>query len=181
MDVLRFSPDAEVSKAVQKITQNVVFSHPTIKQLAAHLAELVSGDETGPASATTAIEEMIEKYSFGLSDVHKSADTPGAPIVLLTGSTGSLGSYLLQDLLRDQRVERVYAYNRPARGAVTIQDRQKEAFLDKGLELRLLESDKLVYLEGDSALPRVGLSGDVYKQVRFPSFLYENTGSFHRN
>ncbi|KAF7965726.1 hypothetical protein HWV62_42156 [Athelia sp. TMB] len=166
MGVLRSSSDPKVSQAVLKINQNAVFSYPTIKQLAAHIAQLVSGDEAGPTSATAAIEQMIEKYSAGLTEVHKSADAPGAPVVLLTGSTGGLGSYMLRELLRSERVERVYAYNRPAKGAATIQERQKDAFLDKGFELELLQSNKLVYLQGDSALPQLGLADDVYEQLR---------------
>ncbi|KAF7973245.1 hypothetical protein HWV62_15753 [Athelia sp. TMB] len=165
MGALRSSSDPQVTQAVQKISQNVVFSNPTIKQLSAHIAQLVSGDEAGPISAIAAIEQMIEKYSTGLTEVRKSTDTPGAPVVLLTGSTGGLGSCMLQELLQDGRVERVYAYNRPARGTITIEDRQKDAFLDKGFELGLLESEKLVYLEGDSALPQLGLSDAVYEQL----------------
>lgn len=88
---------------------------------------------------------------------------------------------MLQELLRDQRVERVYAYNRPAKGADTIQDRQKDVFLDNGFELELLESDKLVYLEGDNTFPQLGLSRDVYEQVRFPLFRHENTGLISTN
>ena len=167
MGALRSSADLQVSQAVHNINQNVVFSYPTIKQLAVHIAQLVSGDEAGPTSATAAIEQMVEKYSAGLTEVRKSADAPGAPVVLLTGSTGGLGSYMLRELLRDERVERVYAYNRPSRGADKIEERQENAFRDKGFEVELLESHKLVYLQGDSALPQLGLSDDIYEQVRF--------------
>ncbi|KZP16286.1 putative aminoadipate reductase [Athelia psychrophila] len=169
MGALRSSSDPEVSKAVQKVTQNVVFTHPTIRQLSAHIAHLVAGVHAGPASAASAIETMIEKYSAGLTGIDKStADTAdAAPVVLLTGSTGGLGSFLLETLLRDTRVERVYAHNRPlASGTSTSQDRQRDAFVDKGFELQLLESERLVYLEGDSALPKLGLSDKVYEELR---------------
>ncbi|KZP21530.1 hypothetical protein FIBSPDRAFT_1044071 [Athelia psychrophila] len=168
MGTLRSSSDPQASKAVQKVTQNVVFSHPTIRQLSAHVSQLVSGEDAGPASATLAIEKMIEKYSAGLTDALKpisEAAAATAPVVLLTGSTGGLGSYMLETLLKDPSVERIYAYNRPARGAMTSQDRQKDAFADKGFELGLLESDRLVYLEGDNALPKLGLSGAVYEEL----------------
>lgn len=172
MGTLRSSSDPRAPKAVQKVTQNVFFSHPTIRQLSAHVAQLVSGAHAGPASATLAIEKMIEKYSVGLADAPKQileAAAATAPVVLLTGSTGGLGSYMLESLLKDPSVERVYTYNRPARGVMTIQDRQRDAFVDKGFELRLLESDRLVYLEGDSSLPNLGLSDGVYKEVCFCS------------
>ena len=170
MGALRSSSDPRVALAVQKINQNVVFSYPTIKQLSLHIAQLISGDEAGPISAIAAIEQMIEKYSAGLTEVRKSADAPKTPAVLLTGSTGGLGSYMLRKLLLDERVERVYAYNRPAIGEATIQDRQRDAFLDKGFELELLQSPKLVYLQGNSALPRLGLSDVIYEQVRASLF-----------
>ncbi|KZP17473.1 putative aminoadipate reductase [Athelia psychrophila] len=169
MGTLRLSSDPQTFKAVQKVTQNVVFSHPTIRQLSAHIAQLVSGADTGPSSATLAIEKMIEKYSAGLTDTPKlisEATATAPPAVLLTGSTGGLGSYMLETLLKDPSVERVYAYNRPARGAMTSQDRQRAAFVDRGFELQLLESDRLVYLEGDSALPKLGLSEEVYEELR---------------
>lgn len=168
---LRASLDPQVSQAVHKVSQNVVFSHPTIKQLSSHVSQLASGSDEGPASATSAIEQMIEKYSVGLADTEKSigevANAATAPVVLLTGSTGGLGSYMLEMLLKDEHVERVYAYNRPSRGTVTSQDRQMDSFIDKGFDLTLLKSDKLVHLEGDSALPKLGLTDEVYEQVRF--------------
>ncbi|KAF7972358.1 hypothetical protein HWV62_18142 [Athelia sp. TMB] len=80
MDALRPSSDRQVSKAVHIINQNVVFSHPTIKQL-------VSGDEVGPSLATPAIEQMIEKYSAELSEVHKSAGAIGSSGYTRTGLT----------------------------------------------------------------------------------------------
>ncbi|KAF7974448.1 hypothetical protein HWV62_12188 [Athelia sp. TMB] len=85
MDALRPSSDRQVSKAVHIINQNVVFSRPTIKQL-------VSSDEVGPSLATPAIEQMIEKYSAELSEVHKSADA--------IGSSGSTRTGLTQAQLR---------------------------------------------------------------------------------
>lgn len=172
MGALRASADPQVSAAVQTVAHNVVFSHPTVRQLAAHVAQLVAGAHAGPASATAAVEEMIEKYSAGLADAPKAiAEASAAPVVLLTGSTGALGSCMLEALLRDPRVARVYAYNRPGRDAGgTSQDRQRRAFADKGLDLRLLEkpaSERLVYLEGDAALPRLGLADAVYDEVGF--------------
>ncbi|KZP22007.1 NAD(P)-binding protein [Athelia psychrophila] len=178
MGALRSSSDPT---AVQKVTHSVVFAHPTIRQLAAHVAQLVAGAhaDAGLASATSAIEAMIEKYAVGLTDAKAisvasasaaAATTAAAPVVLLTGSTGALGSFILEALLRDPRVSRVYAYNRPARGVLTSQDRQRRAFIDKGFDVQLLETeeagDRLVYLEGDSTLPKLGLADDVYEKLR---------------
>ncbi|KAF7980198.1 hypothetical protein HWV62_39287 [Athelia sp. TMB] len=171
MGTLRSFSDPQVSDAVASITQNVVFAHLTIRQLAFHLTSLVSGNALGEESRTTIIEKMIEKYSADLipmSTPHKSHSVPSATsvVTLITGTTGALGSYMLEALLKDARVRHVYAYNRAARGVGTIHDRQVDAFEDKGLDVTLLESSKLIYLEGDSASPNLGLSDALYEELK---------------
>ncbi|KZP06375.1 acetyl-CoA synthetase-like protein [Athelia psychrophila] len=163
---LRFSSDPDASKAARKITQNVIFSHPTLTQLSVHLIQLVSGTGAGPTSGSAAIEKMITKYSTGLATISKSSGSSTSVVVLLTGSTGGLGSFLLEALLNNAQVGQVYAYNRPSKGDVTVQDRQREAFVDKAFDTTLLESEKLVYVEGDAALPNLGLSSELYDQIQ---------------
>lgn len=109
---------------------------------------------------------MMEKYSAGLVRELKatSAAVSSVPAVLLTGSIGNLGSFMLDALLKDTSIERGYVYNRPATGSITSQDQQKDAFLDRGFELELSDSDRLVYMAGDSAPPKLGLSDKVYEE-----------------
>ncbi|KZP16234.1 acetyl-CoA synthetase-like protein [Athelia psychrophila] len=163
---LRASADPDAFKAARKITQNIVFSHPTLKQLSAHLVQLVSGTGAGPTSGSAAIEQMITKYSAGLATISKSTGSSASTVVLLTGSTGGLGTFLLEALLKNAQVGKVYAYNRLSQGDVTVQNRQKEAFADKAFDAALLESEKLVYVEGDAAFPNLGLSSELYEQIR---------------
>lgn len=140
------SSDSVVSKAVVKVTQNVVFSHPTIKPPSTHVVRLASDDHVGPASAEVAIEQMIENYSSGLVGEIKatSAAVASGPVILPTRCTWNLGSFMWDRFLKDMSIERVNVYNRPARGLVMSQD-------------RLLELVRLVCLEGDSALPKLAL------------------------
>ncbi|KZP33250.1 putative nonribosomal peptide synthetase [Athelia psychrophila] len=166
MGALRSSSDPRASSAVTGIAQNFVFSYPTIKKLARRIADLVRGDINGTESATSAVEDMIEKYSTALAPIRRSAEVaPEDAVVLLTGSTGGLGSFLLEALLKDTRVRKIYAYNRPSSSFITVRDRQTHAFKDKGLDTQLLESGKLVYLEADSALPKLGLSDHLYDEL----------------
>ena len=83
--------------------------------------------------------------------------------MLLTGSTGSLGSYLLSTLLTDVRVAKVYAFNRPSRAT---HDRQRASFEDKGLPLALLDSDKCMLVTGDFNSDDLGLDEATYAEVR---------------
>ena len=167
---LRSSSDANVQKAAFGVTQELVFSFPTIKQLATHIAALVLHGNVANvpdiASAKDAINKMIDKYSVGLgaqlvvSKIQSTADV----VVLLTGSTGSLGSYLLESLLSNADVRKIYAYNRSSRTSASF-DRQKDAFVDRGLDSALLCLEKLVFVEGDCALPKLGLQDGLFEEV----------------
>ncbi|KAJ7715956.1 acetyl-CoA synthetase-like protein [Mycena metata] len=167
---LHNSPDEKAKRAANGITQNFVYDHPSVEELAKAIAALVNGDANGikDGGKNTIIEEMITKYSEGLNAGVEDRETnpkasPGT-IVLLTGSTGGLGTHLLQILLNLASVRRVYAFNR--RGKSPLAERQKAAFLDRGLDAEILSSDKLVYLEGDAASPTLGLPLDVWTEVR---------------
>jgi thioester reductase-like protein len=82
----------------------------------------------------------------------------------LTGSTGNLGAEILSRLLSTKDVGQVYAYNRPSEDS-TSQDRHKKRFEDKGLELKLLEDERLVFLEGNLTAEALDLPSNVYNEV----------------
>ena len=182
------------------ISQNVVYQQPTINKLAAHVAKLVRGEATAAkapeASAKELIVSLAAKYSEGLPGYVDASTLPRyiAPAspsrlkypvtVLLTGSTGHLGSEILASLLTDERVERVYTLDRAGKensldrarkgasldragrgvsdGATAgVRDRQRARWADKGLDDELLQSQKLAPLEGDASAPRFGQSDEV--------------------
>jgi hypothetical protein len=169
---LRSSSDANAQKAAFGVTQDLVFAFPTIKQLATHIAVLVlRGNAVSVAGVTSAkdiINKMIDKYSVGLGDFVVSDVQPAAgAVVLLTGSTGGLGSHLLESLLSNADVRKVYAYNRSSKTSASIFDRQKDAFVDRGLDSALLCSEKLVFMEGNGALPKLGLQDSLFEEVTY--------------
>ncbi|KAF7347156.1 Acetyl-CoA synthetase-like protein [Mycena venus] len=164
---LKNSSDDAAKAAAQKIPQNFVYAYPSIEELADAIAALVRGDVDGVASEKKAlVERMIAKYSedFKPTDLRKHVVSSNGTVVLLTGSTGGLGSHILEILLALPSVERVYAFNR--RGRRPASERQKEAFIDRALDIDLLSSEKLVYLEGDTAREDLGLPLDVWTTVR---------------
>ncbi|KAJ7488848.1 putative aminoadipate reductase [Mycena latifolia] len=165
---LRNSGDDAAKAAAQKIPQNFVYSYPSIEELASAVINLlVSGSSSTDAGHKAAVEEMIAKYSQGFDEAlvqPKSVSSSGGAVVLLTGSTGGLGSHLLEMLLNLASVERVYAFNR--KGRAPLSNRQKEAFVDRALDINLLSSEKLVYLEGDTSKADLGVPADVYTRLR---------------
>jgi len=113
---------------------------------------------------------MVEKYNkFTSSRLDKStgSNESAGDVVIVTGTTGALGSYLLAELIRNSGVSVVYALNRAGRnGTTTLAERQKQSLLERGLEADIiLASEKLVLLEVNLALPHFGLAEDLCEKV----------------
>ncbi|KAF7370103.1 Acetyl-CoA synthetase-like protein [Mycena sanguinolenta] len=159
------------NQAAQKISLNFIYAHPTIEELAEAIITLVNGDVNGLAHNTQAavVEKMIEKYSAGFEtplNCPEKIEDPSShsAVVLLTGSTGGLGSHILEILLALPSIHQVYACNR--KGKMSVFERQKEAFVDRGLDVGSLSSDKLVCLECDTAKDNLGLPLEVWTMLR---------------
>ncbi|KAG2060872.1 putative aminoadipate reductase [Suillus hirtellus] len=169
---LSSSSDRDVKVSASRIDQNIIFSNPSIHQLARSVINAVlQQDGTGAVDAKADIENMIERYSVGLGNTVAEANTTLVSgcnqrdhVVALTGSTGGLGSYLLANLLQREDVSVVYAFNRPSKGA-SIQQRQENSFKDRGLDFTLLQSGKLVYVETDTSDDHLGLDKELYQKI----------------
>ncbi|KAJ7615673.1 putative aminoadipate reductase [Mycena polygramma] len=160
---LKNSGDDKAKAAAQRIPQNLVYAHPSIGELAGAITTLVHGEAGSSDGGKAAIiEKMIAKYSegFGDANVHAKRSPLDGIVVLLTGSTGGLGSHMLHILLNLASVERVYAFNR--RGRISASERQLDAFNDRGLDVNLISSKKFVYLEGDTSRADLGLPSNVW-------------------
>ncbi|KAI6102822.1 putative aminoadipate reductase [Pisolithus sp. B1] len=166
---LKVSLDQNVREAVSHISQNIVFAYPTLRVLSGKLVNIITckADTVNPKAE---IEHMVEKYSLGLpgkriDDVPTGGDRNDPRVVLITGSTGALGSYIVASLLQREDVARIYVLNRRSR-TTTSQERQLSTFQDRGLDTDLLESQKLVYAEGDTSQENLGLEDKTYAEIR---------------
>jgi FlaA1/EpsC-like NDP-sugar epimerase len=167
---LRTSKDPATITAAGSVTQSTVYEYPTIEGLSSFLVALISDPEgvTDTKRGKVLIEKMIEKYSTGLDGKLPSASSrtsATSSVVLLTGSTGNLGAQILASLLENENVARIYALNRPSSSSTSMLDRHRERFADKALDASLLESDRLVFVEGDTASPNLGMSECTYEEV----------------
>ena len=112
---------------------------------------------------------MVRKYSLPNPAPSASSDIVHGvrdPVVLITGSTGHLGAHVLQLLLRDPRVKRVYTLNRVSPLGRAITSRHLDRFRDLGLDEQLLRSATLVHIEADASVERLGLGSALYEEVR---------------
>jgi len=168
---LSSSSDRDIQASTSRIDQNIIFSNPSIRQLARSVINAVLQQNTSTVDVKADIENTIERYSVGLANSVAEANTTSVNwpsqrdhVVILTGSTGGLGSYLLADLLQREDVSVVYAFNRPSKGA-TMQQRQEDSFEDRGLDITVLQSARLVYVETDTSSENLGLDKEFYEKV----------------
>ncbi|KAJ7095660.1 putative aminoadipate reductase [Mycena epipterygia] len=171
LGAMRSSTDKCVKKAAAAVTQNLVYSHPTISQLSGFLAGLVSGvpNDMNVLDHKELIESLVIKYSseFVAPVVLSGSMAEKLQVVLLTGSTGNLGSHILASLVKDERVMRIYAFNRPsATEGQTLAQRHSASFHDRDLDVTLLNSPKIHFIEGRSEQKYLGLDANLYDEVR---------------
>lgn len=167
---LRSSKATTASAAA--VSQNTVYTYPTIESLSNFLIGIVANPET-PISINNgkvAIEKLIEKYSMGLDVPINPSNSlrklySGGETVLITGTTGNIGAQMLATLLYDDRVKRIFALNRTSSSSQSILQRQEARFQDKGLDKNLLQHSKLQLIEGDAAEDSLGLAKVVYETV----------------
>lgn len=112
--------------------------------------------------------DLVEKYSKALPKFKPSVcgrANGSGDVILLTGSTGSLGSNILGKLLVDRGVHLVYCISRPSSDGVSVEERHRKAFDREGLDQGLLNSDRVRLLEGDPSLPDLGLQTSDYEEA----------------
>ena len=171
---------------VHGVPTNFVYSHPTISSLAAYISviSLTEDQKTFklPRSEEETVNRMqalLEKYSADFKRVFPDAIARGETkdealhTVVVTGTTGRLGSHLLAQLLARSDVAHVYALNRPAPGAAeSLEARSRAAFRLWGLDEGLLSNGKVSLLTSDLARRKCGLEEAIYEKVR-PACLAE--------
>ncbi|KAF5353868.1 hypothetical protein D9756_007248 [Leucocoprinus leucothites] len=150
----------------EAIPINFIYLYPTISRLSQYLSDVANGNQSDPTQETMRrMNELVEKYSADFKQhvpIHDKS--PGREIVLLTGSTGGLGSYVLEYLINDDGVSRIYCLNR--KGKKGSLERQEMAFKDRDIDITLLGSEKVVFVEGDASETCLGLTRELYEEIR---------------
>lgn len=158
------------------IPQNFVYEHPTIDSLAFYLSAIVfqkheNGNDVGVDDAKAKrieLMELVKKYTGhapALCESPIERDRSGF-VVLLTGSTGSLGSNMLARLILNDEVIAVYAMSRPTSDNLDAKTRHARTFEKEGLSLSLLNSEKVRFIIGDASQRDLGISADLFSEVR---------------
>ncbi|GLA50743.1 putative NRPS-like protein biosynthetic cluster [Aspergillus niger] len=143
------------------LTTQMVYANPTVEKLAQLVLRLLNGDNATEISHPEKLNTLIEKYTSDLpiQDFisRQTSSPPTKSTVILTGSTGSLGTYLLHTLLEDPSVAKVYCFNRS-----DAQSKQEIIFQQKGLHITSTALNKVEYLTVPFSDPHFGLSSVKY-------------------
>lgn len=151
------------------VSTNVVYENPSISALAAfasQFARLAGREER--SHNTSRVEEMqlmVNRYSQAFRKHLPSVATPDKDVVLVTGTTGSLGTSLLAELAACDDVIRVFAINRKHSDGSSILDRQAAALERQGLDRAIASSPKVTLLEADIGVANLGLPLDIFELV----------------
>ncbi|KAI0750819.1 acetyl-CoA synthetase-like protein [Daedaleopsis nitida] len=147
--------------AAQRVHMNLVFQAPSISALTTRS----SVPYMTHASTAKDLVRIAERYSANLP----ARPSPLRPreatqhVVLITGTTGGFGCDVLEHLLRDKVVAKVYAFNRPGTQAET---RQRVQFGKRGLVEALLSSPKFQMVEASLDVPGFSIAPDLLEEIR---------------
>ncbi|KAK1218396.1 hypothetical protein PQX77_018919 [Marasmius sp. AFHP31] len=155
------------------LASNFVYNHPTINRLSSFVFSLaVSGMEPGNTDDTSVkvrvMNDLVAQYSKELASAEaEKHDGPknSRKVILLTGSTGSLGSHILSDLIQNPEIGHVYALIR-SEGSPDVSQRQRASFKRRGLDPNLITDDRVTLLAADLADRRLGLGEALFSLVQ---------------
>lgn len=144
------------------ITAQMIYEHPSIEKLGVALHEFVNTgkhpkghSDRHKSHRAPELQAMVEKLTSSLpSQLLSLGDNPKSHLnVLLTGSTGSLGSEMLDRFVKDPRISKIFCLNRSS----DAQQRQEKA-LSERFTATEQELKKIAYFAVDLGVPQLGLA-----------------------
>lgn len=160
----------QLGKGGPEITRQKLYSYPSVQHLSEYMHCLIHGggaDEILGADAKEIrqgrIAALVDKYTWDLPAREASNMTWASQhIVILTGSTGSLGNYLLYELANDPSITHIYCLNRSDDAAA----RQARSFKEKGLAIPPDFHIRVEFLQVMFGSVHFGLSEQKYNELR---------------
>ncbi|OJJ69834.1 hypothetical protein ASPBRDRAFT_45119 [Aspergillus brasiliensis CBS 101740] len=147
-----------------ELTTQMVYANPTVEKLAQVVVRVLNGDNATEISRPEKLNGLIEKYTSDLPTQdyipYQRTKTATESTAILTGSTGSLGTYLLHTLLENPSVAKIYCFNRS-----DAQVKQETIFQQKGLHITPAALKKVEYLTVSFGDAQFGLSSSKYKSL----------------
>lgn len=160
----------QIAAKFNNVANNFLFEHPSISDMAHALKneDELQSDKTEERYQETQrlLESYLQRASVDFPERAVTKSSPSKHVVLLTGATGSLGSFMLRDMLESSNVSKVYCLVRGKPEA--LMGRLYKAFEDRHLDVSLLDrhANKVEALPMNLMAEYFGWGKDVYEKLR---------------
>ena len=154
----------------QNIPSNFLFEHPTLESMKEALTTnglLKEGEQREGRYQDT--QNLLNDYikradaDFPLASTNSITLDDEQHTILLSGATGSLGAFMLRDMILSPRVKKIYCL---VRGTNYMQ-RLVKSFQDRLLDISLLENtDKVEVLPMELKEPYLGWGKETYDKLK---------------
>lgn len=132
--------------------RDFVYHHPTVSQIASVLRG------TATKNPERQIQFFVDQYS-----IEAPPERPN--VVLLTGSTGSLGANILTHLASSPRISKVICLNRP-RSDLDDFERLSQALRTQHIPVDSVLWDKIEVIQTNATMPRLGLTDAQHERIQ---------------
>ena len=149
-----------------KIAPSTVYTRSTASEMTRAIKDLASKarDSLGTAQIAreTRMSSILQQYSSSLKHRQEGHVIEGicSSVVILTGSTGSLGCYLLNSLNCSPSVSKIYCLNRSSNSF----EKQVAKSASQGLTTDW-DSQRVVFLTVDLSQECLGLASSIYDEL----------------
>ena len=177
LDSLGATKISQVVRPYASISQMQLLGGLSWKKLEERIeAKSVGEDSVLNRSPVGDVLNMVARYSKGFASHTGTEPLPSHDVVLVTGTTGTIGSNVLAQLVANAKIGKVYALNREA--STPLDTRQRIVLSDRGLDPSIVDSPKVALLEGTLSRPKLGLTDDLYEQIRTSTTHVIHIGGF---
>lgn len=149
------------------ISLSMIYSNPSVGKLAEAIISLRRGEAEMASSAAEKRMSEIKTTLAEFKDRIERLPKPGTKVdqsqkkvVVLTGSTGTVGSFVLRSLMNDPSVAHVYCLNR-RKDARNVQLNRLKSM---GVE-ELIDDSRVSFYHADFTHPRLGLDVESYDLI----------------
>ncbi|KAL4800546.1 hypothetical protein BDV19DRAFT_398068 [Aspergillus venezuelensis] len=147
--------DIDIGQA--ELGHNVVFDFATIKKLAAHLYGLRTGEEQDEEDELAVMSQLVDQYSSFLPRPRPEE------VILLTGTTGSLGIHVLSQLMQKDTVKKIYCLVRASDPSNAL-DRILSNLASRSLPM--VNVSKIIALPSQLGSEDLGLPSSILSELR---------------
>lgn len=144
-----------------KLEPKTIYANSSLSGFIATVSSLFQDNSSIQNKKHITVSDLYERFATEIPVSVRQAEVLGAQrfVVLLTGATGSLGSYILDSLVKDDRILHIYCLSRGLNSKARLQ----EILLKKGLAP--LSDNKITALDADLARPYFGLPKHDYTNL----------------